>query len=64
MFHIASLSGRRMCGEFSYSIGGGVGVGSRQLIVLYTQYCPAYAVYIQGCAVNVLILEMLSAVTK
>ncbi len=66
MIHIASLSGRGMCANFSFPIAGnkGGGGGRRHRLVLYIQYGPAYAVYIKGCAVNVQMLVRLTAVTK
>ncbi len=64
MFHIASLCGRGMCAKFSFPFAVIFGFGRRHCLVLYTLFGPAYAVYIMGCAVNVLMLERLTAVTK
>ncbi len=63
MIRIASLSGRGMYANFSFPIAGNKGGGETSpFSTIYIQYGPAYAVYIKGCAVNM--LERLTAVTK
>ncbi len=62
MIHIASLSGRATCANFTFPIAGIK--GGRDHLVPYIQYGPAYAMCIRACVLNVLMLEGLTAVPK
>ncbi len=65
MIHIASLSGRGMCANFSFPMAGNKGGGGETtpFSTVHTVWA-SYAVYIRGCAVNVRMLERLTAVAK
>ncbi len=64
-FCIAGDKGRRVavaCALISLSLLLAIKGGETSTI--YIQYGPAYAVNIKGCAVNVWMLEGLTAITK